>query len=881
MRADGGDGPTAEGRAGVGPLLRVWRERALLTQEQLAERAGMSARTVRRLESDEVVRPQSATLRLLAAALNLSSAEQQVLVLAARAAPANAHGSSGLDAAVANDVGGGDQCRPGPSPPVAGHVEQLSPVVPRQLPAPPQAFMGRALELTRLDRDRDLSSVVITAIDGMAGVGKTALAVQAAHQLSGHYPDGQLFIDLHGYTEGVPPVPPAEALDRLLRALGVVGPQIPEHADDRAALYRSLLADRKILVVLDNAATTDQVQPLLPGSPGCLVLITSRRRLAGFDHTHTLSLDVLPSSAAIALFASTANLALGAEDAAAVSEVVELCGRLPLAIRIAAARLRSRPSWTTGHLVERLHDRRDRLGELEAGSRSVTAALDVSYLQLAPEARRAYRLASLHPGTDLDSYAVAALAHTTIDMAEHVITELLESHLIQEPSPGRYRFHDLVRAHAAIAASRDETESDRQAAFGRLLGYYAHTTSDVVDLAHPFDAAYPWETDRRPGTPPSESPTPPLADDTQALSWVDAELDNLLAVAQVAPRFGRADHTGRQATMLHRHLRIRGRYDDALALFTIALEHARAAGDRVCVHHALLGLGCVHLWQGRYPEAADCVRQTLSIARDTGNRTGELFSLHCLGDVARMQNRFDVGADYLERALAIALEIGNRIAEQDALNCLGQLYQATARDSQAMACYQRAMTICEEIRHQSGQLHALRGMGDVYWRQGHHPAAVGTYRQVVALGRATGNPVSEQYGLFGLGNAHRHFGEYEQAFAEYQQVLAIARRIGDRDYQLRAHQGLGRVSHETGHHHDALDHHTIALEIACLLGQPGDQASAHDGVAHALEALGDSSASHRHWCAALDILVAHDLDHTNEPDVTAAAIQTHLEGLGD
>ncbi len=269
--------------------------------------------------------------------------------------------------------------------------------------------------MAALDQVHDASTVVISAIDGMAGIGKTALAVHLAHRIADRYPHGQLFIDLHGHTPGMAPREPAEALDHLLRALGVPGPQIPADLDDRAALYRTRLADQKILILLDDAATETQVAPLLPGSPGCLVLITSRRRLAGLDPTHTLSLDTLPAPDAASLFVQTAGEGrLSDEPPDLVAELVELCGRLPLAIRIAAARLRSHPAWSLPHLVQRLQDRQHRLSELEAGQRSVTATLDLSYQHLSPDLQRTYRLLGLHPGPDIDMYATAALLDSTL-----------------------------------------------------------------------------------------------------------------------------------------------------------------------------------------------------------------------------------------------------------------------------------------------------------------------------------------------------------------------------------------------------------------------------------------------------------------------------------
>ncbi|GAA5180064.1 BTAD domain-containing putative transcriptional regulator [Rugosimonospora acidiphila] len=521
--------------------------------------------------------------------------------------------------------------------------------VPRQLPAPPQLFTGRAMELADLGKIHDASTVVITAIDGMAGVGKTALAVHAAHQMVDRYPDGQLFIDLHGYTDGVAPVEPGEALDQMLRALGMAGDRIPANLDQRAGLYRSRLADQRMVIVLDNAATESQVTPLLPGAPGCVVLVTSRRRLAGLDHTHTLSLDTLPLPDAITLLRQTAGESrLFGQSPDVAAELVELCGRLPLAIRIAAARLRSHPTWTLDHLVQRLRDERHRLVELEAGRRSVTAALDLSYRDLSDDLRRGYRLVGLHPGPDIDAYAAAALLDGTLREGGRVLEQLLEAHLLQEPAPGRYRFHDLTRAHAAHTATRDETEHSRRMALDGLLGYYRHTAAAAMD------AAYPYEREHRPRVPPARTPSPTLPHPAAALGWLDSELPNQLATARHAVEHGRPAHLLHVSAILHRHLRTRGRLHAAETLQQQALSTARATGDQAAELDALTGLGHVHRLQGRYDHAIDHYQQALELAPTIGHQTAELDALAGLGQVHLLQCRYEQATDHLERALRLA-----------------------------------------------------------------------------------------------------------------------------------------------------------------------------------------------------------------------------------
>ncbi|NBE93114.1 helix-turn-helix domain-containing protein [Nonomuraea sp. KC401] len=425
----------------LGALLRMWRQRALLTQEQLAERAGLNVRTVRRLENMGLLRPRATSVLLLAKALELDGAELEMLYAAARGRPA------------------------GPDEPPPADPRPWT--VPRQLPADVAVPAVRERELAILMEHHS-----VVCVDGMAGMGKTALAVSAAHRLAPLFPDGQLFVDLHAHAQATAPVDPGAALTRVLRALGVPGEHIPWHLDDRAALYRSVLAQRRILVVLDDAADEHQANPLLPAAPGCRVIITSRRRLACPGDARNLSLDDLPVPEAVALFTWLAGRERDAGASVDVlAEVVRRCGLLPLAIRIAAARLRAHPAWDVRHLLDRLAT--DRLAELVAGRHSVVAALDRSYERLPAEHRQVYRLLGsvVRPVFGLD--AAATLLDVTPAQARRLLDELLDAHLLQEPAPGRYRLHDLVHGHASalwLSAALGGSAECEISAFEQMAG---------------------------------------------------------------------------------------------------------------------------------------------------------------------------------------------------------------------------------------------------------------------------------------------------------------------------------------------------------------------------------------------------------------------------
>jgi DNA-binding SARP family transcriptional activator/tetratricopeptide (TPR) repeat protein/DNA-binding XRE family transcriptional regulator len=704
---------------------------------------------------------------------------------------------------------------------------------PKQLPAPAQLFTGRTGELADLDKIHDASTVVIAAVDGMAGVGKTALAVQAAHQAAPRYPDGQLFIDLHGYTAGVTPTEPGEALDYLLRSLGVPGERIPADLDQRAGLYRSRLAGQRVLILLDNAADEAQVTPLLPGAPGCLVVVTSRRRLPGLDHTHTLSLHTLPLTDAVALFERSTSQIRLADPPDMVVELVELCGRLPLAIRIAAARLRSHSTWDLAHLVRRLRDQQQRLAELAAGQRSVTAALDLSYQDLAEELRRAYRLLGLHFGVTIDSYAAAALLDCTLPEASRLLEGLLEAHLLDEPVPGRYRFHDLTRAHAAHTALADETDDDSRAAVDRLLDYYRYTAAVAND------AAYPYERKRRPQVPPALTASPALSDPTVALGWLNAELPNLLAAAKYATEHDRPAHLLHLSATVHRHLLLRGLHHEAVLLLQQALTAARATGDSAAEVEAVAGLGHVHRLQGRYEEAVVLFEQALRLARTTGHSTGEVDGLVGLSHILRLQSQYETAIDHLERALLLARAAGYDFGEQ----------------------------------------FALMGLGVINLTQGTSERAVDYYQQALQLARATGHRPGEQYALTCLAYVHRGQGRYRQAADEYQALLDLAHEDGDLNFEFEARQGLGRLEYASGHIHAALAHHGRALALACELGQPSDEARAQDGLAHAYHSLNQPQKARLHWQHALNILTRVGIGQTDDQETNVEQIQTHLADL--
>jgi len=782
---------------------------------------------------------------------------------------------------------------------------------PRQLPRDVTWFTGRSPELQRLlamaADPLPNPAVTISTIDGMAGIGKTALAVHAAHQLAGRYPDGQLFLDLHGFTTGVARVEPADALDRLLRDTGVPAERIPAGLDERAALWRSRMAGRRMLIVLDNAATEAQVQPLLPGAAECLVLVTSRRRLAALQATVVLSLDTLPDADAAELFVHAAGRLALTADAPGVRDAVGLCGRLPLAIRIAAARLQHRPVWTVTDLVTRLGDR----GALDDGQHSVGAALDLSYRDLPVDAARLYRLLALHPGPDAEPYAAAALADCGVQEAQRLLDGLVDDHLLQETVAGRYRFHDLVRAHARSTTVREETQAQQQVALGRLLDYYGHATAMAMD------AAYPYERQRRPAVAPAGTPTPDLSEQKRADLWLDTELVNLLAAAQHAGEHGRPEHTWQLAALLCRHLRVRGLFRDAHALYRYALNLARQHGDtqaemdalnnlahvvRLLGQHeqaddhygsalriaydighrgarrqALTGLGAIHVMLARYDQAAESYGQALDIAREIGDRLGERTALTGQGNIDWMLSRYEQATDHYSQALHIAREIGDGVGERITLTGLARVHWMMGRFEAASDHYCQALQMAQATGHRVGEVYALTGLGNVHGMLGRHEQADALYQRALQLARDIGERIGELHALNGIGRVHRMLGRYNESAVCYQQMLDLAH--GNGNWQFEALQGQGRLHHATGRPDLALAHHEQALRLADDLAQEPDRARAHDGIAHAYRAMGRPELARGHWQLALDILGTLGSDHTEDIEASIPNIHAHLAGL--
>lgn len=728
------------------------------------------------------------------------------------------------------------------------------PVAPEALPAEAPDFLGRDRELAILT---GTDGPLVAAIDGMPGVGKTALALRAAHRLTTRYPDGQVFLDLHGHSEGVAPVAAGDALGRLLVAFGVPDRRIPLELEDRAGLLRSLLARRRVLIVLDNAATEAQVRPLLPGTPDSGVIVTSRLRLTGLDATAAVSLETLEQPTAIELFTRIAGPdRVAGSSPAVLAELVEWCGRLPLALRISAARLRTHRSWRPEDLLDRLRNH-ERLAELTSGPRSVAAAIDLSYRELSAGLRRGYRLLGVHPGAEFRVWSAAPLLGLDTAATTGVLERLLEAHLLEEPVPGRYRFHDLVKDHAARAA--EETPDDRRTAVARIVEHYCQSASEVAALRAPeLDLATH-------GLPPIVS-TPEAARD-----WIDNELPTALLVQALAP-----DHcVVHLAESLYWCLRDLGQYDAKTALLRRALAVVRASGDVTTEVNVLNRLGEVSRLRGSYPDAIETFGQARTAAQAAGYRLGELRAIEGVANVYGLQEHRDAAVAELRTALGIAEEIGDEHAQLDLLNAIGWMHVRYGEHLLALDYRERALAAAQRTRPRStGKF--LAAIGHIRLQLGELELALDYYERALEHARATDNRHNELRVLDGLAHVYLELGRLEEAEQARERTLVLAREMGSQNWLFEVHQGFGRLRLALAEPEAALAAHQRALELATALHQPVDQARAQDGLGDALAMLGRGEEAARRWRHALSVLEAVGVETTDELGTSAARLRMKL-----
>jgi tetratricopeptide (TPR) repeat protein/transcriptional regulator with XRE-family HTH domain len=737
----------------LGRRLREARLAALLSIEELAARAGVSVRAISDLERGRTRKPYPRTVRSLSAALGLAGAaggpvpNGQVNSSAATGFPREGH-----------------NCR------------WLSPA---QLPAGTRAFCGRRAELATLTGWRDDGaagdSMVIVAIGGAAGVGKTALALRWAHQIKSSFPDGQLYVDLQGFGPSGQPVPPGEAIARSLIAVGVPAQEIPSGDDDRAGLYRSVLAGRRVIVVLDNACDEAQVRPLLPASPGCLVIVTSRNQLGGLaviEAAQLLTLDVMSERDASGLLAARLGAGRVAEEPDAVHELIALCARLPLALAIIAARAMTRPGLPLAALVRELSDVRGRLDALGVGevTADLRAVFSWSDQRLSPATARVFRLIGLHPGPDITIPAVASLTGVELHQASAAVAELARAHLIAEQLPVRFSSHDLLRAYAAELAGQ-LPEPFHLAAIHRMLDHYLHTAAAAARLLGHIDPPA-----QRPGPAPGTCPEQ-VTDRAGAYAWLEAERAVVSAVVSTAAQHSMAAHAWQLAQVMREFYQRRGHWRELLATQRAALAAATRAGDLAAQAASRWALGTAFNYLRRDGEAHDQLSKALDVYRSLADQQGECRTHFQLGRLFLHRADYRASLSHCRRSLRLARAGGHVADEAHALNMASLIYARLGDGRLALTCCQRALALHRRTGTRLGEARSLQLLGDTCIRAGDPQQAITLLSLAASIYREAGDCVNHAAILDTLGDAWDAAGHHATARGFWHEAYATVGKV--------------------------------------------------------------------------------------------------------
>jgi len=726
-----------------GDLVRGHRLRLALTQDDLAARAGLGVRSIRHIEGGSPQRLRQHTIRALADAFGLAGEERETFYATA-----------------------------------AGAASRPSLVwpTPAQLPPDLTGFAGRRDELDRLTALLgDTSTVVISAIAGTAGVGKTALAVHWSYQVMDRFPDGQLYLNLRGY-EPAAVLRPAEAVRGFLDAFGVRPERVPADPAAQIGLYRSLLAGRRMLVVLDNARDAEQVRPLLPGAPGCLVLVTSRNDMSGlvaFDGARALTLDLLAIDEAHELLRRRLGGDRLTAEPQAVEEIIARCGQLPLALAIVAARAAGQPQFPLAGLATGLRDAGlDALGGADPAS-DVGTVFGWSYRALSPEGARLFRLLGLHPGPHISASAAASLAGAPVAQVRPWLAELGRAHLIGEPEPDRYTLHDLLRAYATELMGSPEAGRERLAALTRLFDHYVHTTHAADRQVHPLRDPIPLRLE------PAAAGTmvEPLADKDDAICWLSDEHPVLVAAIPYAADGGFDSRAWQLAWAFDTFLDRRGDWEAQATAWQAALLAARRLRDLPAQAFAHRTIAVAHAALERYGDAQRHFDDALELATSAGDQVGQART-HCdLGFLRLTQGDPRGALHHTEQALALFRSAGHGRGTATALNDLGWCHGELGDHRRAVEHCEQALAIFERLGERHGEASTWDSLGNAHHQLGDHKRAAECYGQAIELHRQLGDDYFLADAIVHLGDVHRATGDPEAARAAWQEALEILTRI--------------------------------------------------------------------------------------------------------
>ncbi|WP_103349403.1 tetratricopeptide repeat protein [Amycolatopsis sp. CA-128772] len=723
--------------------------------------------------------------------------------------------------------------------------------VPRQLPRDVRDFVSRTVELDRLDRALlGAEPAGLTVVVGTAGVGKTALALRWAHRAVSRFPDGQLYVNLRGYDPGAP-VTAEQALDRFLRALAVAPGRIPDDVEGKAALYRSLLAGRQVLVVLDNAAHIGQVRPLLPGGAACRTIVTSRDRLEGVlahDGAHRITLETLPEADATTLIrALTADYRSG-DEPADVTELARLCARLPLALRIAAERAASRPWMPLAELIGNLRDESRVWDELSAGTGEehdgVRGVFAWSYRSFTPAAARMFRLLGLHPAAEFGTWVAAEAAGLPVATARVLLDALVGAHMLEQTAAGRYQFHDLLRAYATDSAHRDEPSGHRRDAVARILAWYLHTAHRVgTDMRH-------WGRILPPDALPAPATVPQFADRDAAVEWCQLEGPNLLAAIRAAGKSGLDTVTWQLGLAAEPAMHLMPA-DDRRAAVHVALAAARRDDARQGEGALLATLAEIERTKGRFDEAAARAGQALAIFRELDDRHGLRITLNFLGVILLHRRQFRRAVDRFENLRELQRVEGDIEGETAALFNLAEAYDGMRRHRDAVDAARDSVELGRELGNRHFELVGLILLARASANLGAVGEALADAARGVAIAQELRDTRTEGWALLDYGRIQRIAGRYEDALVSYRRALGMFSDSSVSQRRAWSLDGIGATHRESGRAGEAVPFHRQAVEVARAAEAPRVLGLVLANLAESLAAAGaDDEAVPVRWEAA-------------------------------
>ena len=709
---------------------------------------------------------------------------------------------------------------------------------PNNLPAEPSWFVGRAEEITFLTRDlQPAIAPEIAVIEGMPGVGKTTLAMRTARSVTGQFPDAQLYLTFRAHEGGQDPLDPAAALHFLLRALDIPPARIPITLEERAALWRRELAGRRAVIILDDVPGPEQVRPLLPAAGSCLILITTRRRLHGLRPTRAMSLKGLPLADAISLFSQVAGPING--DEAAIIEAIRLCGSLPLAICMAASRLRHGDPPTLPELVDALTASTGWPDRATTMNPQVASAFELSYRALPKTEQHLFRLLGSHPCPEITLHAAAALAKISPADATIRLTVLADCHLLEERGPGLYGFHDLLRGYAHSRAIADDPEPTRRQAIGRVLDYYLHTADRADRILYPHRRRMTISVGQSLAAAPAVDTT------AQAQAWLESERVNMVASIRHSAAHERQQHCASLAHVLAGFLETNGHWDEAITMHELALQAARYLGDPALTAQAELELSHVTQQTGRYETAAAHAEHASGIYHSLGDTRGEAEALDRLGTIHDFATRFQDALAHYDEARSLYDDAGDQHGIADTLGHAGIAYACLGRYPEAISHLRESLARYRHARDRRGEAKILNNIGEIQRSRGYHRDAITLYQESLHIFEEIGGRQNKALLDHNMGIIHHYKGHYDDALASYRTALATYRATGDLRNQAGVLNDIGTTYLSTGHRAEALAHHQKAMQIA---EQIGDQSE----IVIALKGTGDACQGDSKYAEAAD-----------------------------